>query len=54
LHAGPAAGSLAVAAKVRRTGFETAIAVPSGARYARAVALDAAGKPLRSSKTIRV
>ena len=35
LHAGPAARALAVVGKVRRTGFETAIAVPPGARYAR-------------------
>ena len=54
LHAGPAAGALAVVGKVRRTGFETAIAVPPGARYARAIALDAVGKRLRASKTIRV
>jgi hypothetical protein len=54
LHAGPAAGTLAVVGKVPRTGFETAIAVPHGARYARVFALDAAGKRLRASKTIRV
>ena len=54
LHAGPSAGALAVVGKARRTGFETAIAVPHGARYARVVALDAAGKRLRASRTIRV
>ena len=54
LHAGPAAGALAVVGNVRRTGFETAIAVPPGARRARVIALDAAGKRLRASETIRV
>src|SRR4051812_28551085 len=54
LHAGPSARALAVVGKARRTGFETVIAVPSGARYARVVALDAAGKHLRPSATIRV
>ena len=54
LHAGPAAGALAVVRKVRRTGFETAIAVPPGARRVRVIALDAAGKRLRASETIRV
>jgi hypothetical protein len=54
LHAGPAAGALAVVGKVRRTGFETRIAVPHGARYARVIALDSAGKRLRASEAIRV
>ena len=54
LQTGQTAGALVAAGKVRRTGFETTIAVPHGARYARVVALDAVGKHLRASKAIRV
>lgn len=37
-----------------RQGFETALPVPSGARYAAAVALDKDGRPLGRSQTLRL
>jgi hypothetical protein len=37
-----------------RRGFETALPIPRGTRYAAVVALGAKGNPLDKSKTIRV
>jgi hypothetical protein len=54
LLAGPSAGSLTAAGTFPRRGFETAIALPSRAKFAAVVALDAAGHPLATSDTIRV
>jgi hypothetical protein len=52
LLAGPAADSLRPATRVRRDGFETAMAAPRGATHAAVVALDAAGTKLSQSPTI--
>jgi hypothetical protein len=54
LRTGAAAGDLAAAARVPRSGFETALPRPSNARYAAAVALDAQGMPLASSTPLRL
>jgi hypothetical protein len=54
LEAGVRRSALRAGAAVRRTGFETAIPVPHGARFGRAVALDAAGNELRRSELVRV
>jgi hypothetical protein len=54
LRSGAAAGSLSVALTKPRRGFETALPVPSGARYAAVAALDQSGKPLGTSRTIRI
>jgi len=47
--AGPAAGALKPVKTTRRTGFETAIVLPSKTGYVAVVALDAHGKQLRAS-----
>jgi hypothetical protein len=52
LLTGPSRGSLTAAGTFRRTGFETALQVPAGRRYAAAAALDAAGKPLGRSAPV--
>lgn len=52
--AGPSAETLAIAARARRTGFETAIAVNSSGPYFAAVALDAAGRQIGRSTSIRL
>ena len=49
---GPTPGEVAPQRAVPRSHFETRIAVPAGAAYARATALDAKGKPLRSSNVV--
>jgi hypothetical protein len=49
IRSGARPGSLTDGAVTPRQGFETAIAVPVGARYVAAVALDAARKPLATS-----
>jgi len=54
LRAGTAKSRIADAQIVSRTAFETALSPPAGARYTAAVALDAAGKPLGTSGTIRI
>jgi hypothetical protein len=54
VETGPARGRLAPSQTVPRHGFETVIWVPKGARYARVVALDKAGKRLGHSQAIRV
>jgi hypothetical protein len=54
LHSGGSAGSLAPASAIRRTGFETRLDLPRDARYATAVALDADGRELGRSATIRI
>jgi Arylsulfotransferase (ASST) len=52
--AGTAAASLTPAGSQERTGFETAIAVTSTGPYFAAVALDAAGRQLGRSPTVRL
>jgi hypothetical protein len=47
--AGPTAGELKPVKTMRRTGFETTIALPSMTGYVAVVALDAHGKQLRAS-----
>lgn len=54
LEAGATAASLTTAAATRRTGFETELLAPAGARYAAVVALDGHGKPLGRSKVERI
>jgi hypothetical protein len=54
LEVGPRPADLHADGAVRRTGFETALPVPHGMRWGRAVALDRAGNELRRSLTIRV
>ena len=54
LKTGRTPDSLSVAQSTRRSGFETALAIPAQAHYAAAVALDQTGKPLGSSATIRI
>jgi hypothetical protein len=54
LHAGRSAGSLARVGAVPRRGFESALELPSSARYAAAVALDRRGERIGRSKTIRI
>lgn len=51
---GSGPSSLSASATVPRAGFETSLAVPSGAAYASAVALDAAGNVLGSSVPLRL
>jgi hypothetical protein len=46
LEAGPSAGELQVAARVRKEGFETRLPRPAGSRAYLVTAFDAAGKPL--------
>jgi hypothetical protein len=54
LETGPAPGALRAGDAVPRSGFETALPVPSGHLWGRAVALDKAGNELGRSKTLRV
>ena len=54
LESGPRASALRAGDAVQRHGFETALAVPHGMKWARAVALDAAGNELRRSHLVRV
>ena len=54
LQAGASPATLQAAGTVPRTGFETAIDVPAGARYVAAVGLGAHGKPLGSSAALRI
>jgi hypothetical protein len=54
VEAGTRRSLLRAGAAVPRRGFETAIPVPHGVRWGRAVALDAAGNELRRSAVIRV
>ena len=54
LETGPRQGALRAGAAVRRTRFETALPVPHGVRWGRAVALDRRGNELHRSRTIRV
>jgi hypothetical protein len=54
LHGGKSAGSLARVATAPKRGFETALELPSSARYAAAVALDRRGAKIGQSKTIRI
>ena len=54
LHSAPAGGSPVPGPPVRRHGFETVLPVPHGHKHAHAVALDAAGRELGRSRTIRV
>jgi hypothetical protein len=54
LRSGASPGSLQAGATTPKQGFETALAVPAGARHADAVALDAQGKPLGTSDPVRL
>ena len=54
LDTGKTAGTVAEGSRSRRTGFETSIAVPAGAKYASVAALDQHGAELGRSKVIRV
>ncbi|HEY7693819.1 MAG TPA: arylsulfotransferase family protein [Gaiellaceae bacterium] len=54
LETGARPGALAVAGTYPKRGFETSLPIPPGTRYAAVVALDAAGTPLRRSKTVRL
>ncbi len=54
LRAGASPGTLQTAGTVPRTGFETEIDVPPGARYVAAVGLGAHGRPLGSSAAVRI
>jgi hypothetical protein len=54
LLAGTSARALAAAGTFPRRGFESSFAAPAKARYAAVVALDAAGKTLATSDTIRL
>jgi hypothetical protein len=54
LHTGASAGLLAHASTTHRTGFETRLEVPRGARWAAAVALDADGRELGRSPAVRI
>jgi len=52
LEYGPTPGEVAPQRAVPRSHFETRIQVPDGAAYARATAMDAKGRPLRSSNVV--
>lgn len=54
VRTGPSATDLRPLGIARRRGFETAIALGSREGYIAAVALDASGRPLASSRTIRL
>jgi hypothetical protein len=54
LDTGPRPGALAAGDVFPRRGFETRLAVPHGHLWGRAVALDAAGRELGRSRTLRV
>jgi len=54
LETGASASSLPDAAATRKTGFETELIAPPGARFAAVVALDANGKPLGRSKAMKI
>jgi hypothetical protein len=54
LDTGRRAGGLRPGAVHPKRGFETSFAIPPRTRYAAAVALDAGGRPLARSRTIRL
>jgi hypothetical protein len=54
LETGDSLADLSPLGSYRRTGFETALLVPDGTKVARAVALDAHGKPLGRSFAVTV
>ena len=54
LHSGPKGSAPTAGARTPRSGFETAIAVPTGHKLAFAAALDRYGKELGRSKVIKV
>jgi hypothetical protein len=54
LRAGARRGSLQTVRRTEREGFETAFDAPKGARYAAVVAHDGSGKPLGTSRTVRI
>jgi hypothetical protein len=54
LEMGVRQGDLRAGDAVRRVGFETALPVPHGMRWGRAVAFDRAGNELRRSRIIRI
>jgi hypothetical protein len=54
LLTGPRAGALTESGRFPKRGFETAFPIPRGTRYAAAVALDSAGRPLGRSGISRL
>jgi hypothetical protein len=54
VQSGNGPGQLADAQTVRKSGFETAFPPPPSGTHARVVALDAHGRRLGASKTIRI
>jgi len=54
LEAGARPGALVASGTYPKRGFETSFAIPRGSRYAGVVALDASGKPLGRSRTVRI
>jgi len=54
IESGTRPDSLTSSEHVAKAGFETVMPTPSGAAYAAAVALDAAGKPLGKSATLKL
>jgi Arylsulfotransferase (ASST) len=54
LETGSDPGALQPAGASRKAGFETQLAAAPGTRYAAVIALDAHGRPLARSKTVRV
>jgi Arylsulfotransferase (ASST) len=54
LLTGASVTALTAQARTTRLGFETALQVPPGARFAKAVALDANGKPLGLSPSVEL
>jgi Arylsulfotransferase (ASST) len=54
LLTGPRPGALRESGTFPKRGFETSFAIPRGTRYAAAVALGAAGKPLARSRTVQL
>ena len=53
-ESGPSAGHLTTSVTKPRSGFETAVEPPRGARYAAAVALDRHGAPIGRSQPVRI
>ena len=54
LESGASASSLPTVSATRRTGFETELLAPAGARYAAIVALDGRGRPLGRSQAMKI
>ena len=54
LESGASASALPTVSATRRTGFETELLAPAGARYAAIVALDGRGRPLGRSQAMKI